>query len=181
MLRIISPCRDKREEAIIRDHVASVVNIEYEHATYKGPLIFQNRNAGMNSYDYNYLQWDTDIRATGDQVRQIIGDGDKIVGGAYIHRNFKARLCAGVWTKVPLSDENMLMPTSTTGTVHVPWVGAGFLFIPGNLLRKLNKPYFRHEFAGETQTGEDIGFCLNAMKSGFKIWLNADCLVEHII
>jgi len=180
MLRIISPCRDAKESAIIIEHVASVVDIEYEHTTCKGPLIFQNKNAGMNSCDYDYLQWDTDIRATGDQVRQIIGDGDKIVGGAYEHRNYD-RFCAGVWTRVPLSDEEMLVPYGTSGIVSVPWVGAGFLFIPGSLLRRMDKPYFRHVFVGDTQTGEDVGFCLHAINNGYKIWLNADCLVEHII
>ena len=74
----------------------------------------------------------------------------------------------------------MLVKNDQTGIISVPWVGAGFLFIPGNLLRKLNKPYFRHEFAGETQTGEDIGFCLSAQRSGIAIYLDGGCRVRHL-
>ena len=180
MLIIISPCRDQREADEIRLHVASVVKVEHEHRAYKGPHIFSNRNRGIDSLDNDYLQWDTDIRATNEQVEQITSHKDKLVGAAYKHRKFD-RWCAGVWTKTVLPDEDMLVSCTQNGLISVPWVGAGFFFTPGKLLRHLSKPYFRHEFVGDDQTGEDVGFCIQAMRSGLKIWLDADCQVHHAI
>ena len=30
-------------------------------------------------------------------------------------------------------------------------------------------------------TIEDVGFCINAGRHGFKIFLDCDCVVEHVI
>ena len=179
MLRIISPCRDKREEAMIRRHVASVVDFECEHACFRGPIIANNRNAGMFDDGFDILQWDTDIRATTEDVHRIISHKDKIVGGAYKHRKYD-RLCASVWTKEPLNEELMLMPMDTTELVKVPWVGAGLLFIPNVLLKNLERPYFRYDIVGRSLLGEDVSFCLSAQRSGIAIYLDGGCRVRHL-
>jgi hypothetical protein len=181
MLRIITPCsRDKIEQALIVEHVAEVCcSIQHEHIVNCGPYVFKNRNLGLEP-DADCLQWDSDIRATPEAVKRIASHKE-IAGGAYIHRRFQSRWCAGVWATEPRPEEEMLVSCIKRAVYRVPWVGAGFLFIPAGRLAQLKKPYFRHEFIEDGQTGEDVGFCMAAMRAGLDIYLDAGCIVEHLI
>jgi len=179
MIRIISPCRDSNEESSIRAHVAEVVTVPHEHICNIGPLIGHNRNNGMGC-DCDTLQWDTDIRATAEDVERIVSHSE-ITGGAYRHRRHN-RLCAcGFVTDENATEEDMLIPFGGHGVQRVASVGAGFLFIPKHALSKMSKPYFRYDIVGEVLLGEDVSFCMNAMQNGFSVYLDCDCIVEHCL
>ena len=148
----------------------------------KGALVFMNRNHAFarDGYDgYDYLSVDTDIRFTRENVQRLIDDDLDIVSGAYAFRGNPGYYCA--------NDADGLIPVTATGLRQVATTGAGFLYIKNHVVQKLKPLIFRHEYAAdpdtgeETQTGEDSGFSIHAMRNGFRQWLDCDCVVEHLI
>lgn len=139
----------------------------------RGLYLFDNRNACIEmAGGEDVLFWDSDILATAEDVKKLIQRDKPIVSGAYIKRDSTDLYCA--------RNSNWI-ESSTAGMVEVEIVGAGFLFIDGSVFESLKKPYFRHKFIDDTQTGEDEGFCMHARCNGYTVYLDCDCKVTHAL
>ena len=146
--------------------------------TCAGPHIWRNRNRLISDIGWwsYYLFWDADVSVANplEAIGRLILRQKPIIGAAYeMRRDDGLRsYCAAVDGKGHLS-------MASTGLHAVSWVGAGFLLVEGNVFTKIEKPWFRHEFVGDDQTPEDIGFCMNALRSGFRSYVDCDVVVQH--
>lgn len=67
------------------------------------------------------------------------------------------------------------------GIVEVDRAGAGTLIIKREVLEKIKKPFeLRYDDDGIVQTGEDFCFFEKAQKEGYKIWVDSDCICNHM-
>ena len=174
---ICTPYKDIIPAADIIESVALELGVEWLTEDKYGRLIFANRNLLVErAGDDDILFWDADVSATAANVRAIRSTGYDIIGGACQYEKYPNKTVAG---KIAKNINDCAIPWTETGLNPVIWVGAGFLFVKKDVFKKMQKPYFRHEFIGETQTGEDVGFCINAARSGFNIYLYSECKVIH--
>jgi GT2 family glycosyltransferase len=101
-------------------------------------------------------------------------------------RKYRGKYCAGLLT------ENYSIKTyvdfSETALVkfdELAWCGGAFLLVKREVLENMDYPWFRHIYVDmgyrANQTGEDIGFCVNAQNSGYKIAIDCGCVVKHLI
>lgn len=66
--------------------------------------------------------------------------------------------------------------------VEVDYVGAGCLLVKREVLEKMKYPYFyvARDVESKATIGEDLMFCAEAKKLGFKVWLHCGVNVGHI-
>ena len=180
--------------------LASCDDFEVEVVTQQGSNVPRARNAMINreksihvrqtleGFDW-FLCVDADTGFTLDNVRQLLAHDKDIVSGAYRHKHDASRLVAGWWTQMPgLSTMNDRVPVDKTGLFEVDWVGAGFLLIRREVFERTDYPWFtameiRFKMDGEECSqvvSDDLGFCMKMGHAGEKIFLDADCRVDHV-
>lgn len=64
------------------------------------------------------------------------------------------------------------------GLIEVDAVGSAGMIVRRRVLEALEQPYFR---IGEGQWGEDLDFCRRAQAEGFKVWVDLDMPLGHIV
>ena len=191
---------------VIHDETISSIDslndsgIEFEWVKCQGTLIAEARNALVNNAK-STMKWqqitddfthilclDADISFENSDLLRLLKYDLPIVSGAYDDRMHPGNYCSGWYEKV---DGNMgkFLPHSSTGMVEVDWVGAGFLLIKKEVFEKMPYPWFRHEWIHyddngvhhQCQSGDDLSFCLQAKKYGYKIFCDCDTVVAHHI
>lgn len=157
---------------------AVVASVGLEWHTCSGPHIWRNRNKLVCGQFTHYLFWDSDIVPADPvgSISSLVARDLPIVGAAY-----EMRRDDGIRSYCAAVNESGHVSTGTTGLHKVDWVGAGFLVVKNEVFETCPKPWFRHEFVGDDQTPEDIGFCMNARANGFEIYVDCDVVVNHII
>lgn len=142
----------------------------------------------LDGFDY-LLCVDADTGFTPDHIHQLLKHDLDIVSGAYPMKLHADRFAAGWFGEVRgLSPMDSRVPIDSTGLLEVDWVGCGFLLVRREALEAIPYPWFSYDEARYVSDkaecavaiSEDIGFCLRAQNSGFKIHLDADCRVEHV-
>lgn len=112
-----------------------------------------------------------------DAIKDAPEDADIVVPTFYMwdQGNLKLTLCWGM-DGVP-SGYARLDP----GYHQLTKCGTGVIFIKPHVFKALDYPYFRYLYDGDgNQTGtEDIQFCLDATKKGFKIYGTTAVKVGH--
>lgn len=175
--------------------------IAHEWVKCQGTLIAEARNALVRGNGTNVRKWqtmsgdwthllclDADISFRPEQLQRLIDHNLPIVSGAYVERKDNSRYCGGWYDLVP-GNIGKHIPRSMTGLQKVDWVGAGFLLVKRHVFEKLPYPWFRHEWIHydhegvhyQTQSGDDLSFCLQAQKHGFNVYCDCDCVVKHHI
>lgn len=156
----------------------------------RGSSISTNRNLGCknaNRYDF-VLMVDGDIQFQTEDVLKLVSANLDIVSGFYKSRFHKNKSVAGYIRKIGVPFE--FLSSFETGIKEVDWVGMGFCLIKSEVFKKLKKPWFYegvHFYDTPYEThkmesfGEDIGFCINAREHGFKVYVDCDCKVNHIL
>jgi hypothetical protein len=136
----------------------------------------------------HYLMVDSDIQFTPEQVIRLVNHKIPIVAGLYKSRCNDDGV-AGYFSLVE-GNCNKSLSMLYNGLEIVDWCGAGFLLIESEVLQNMDYPWFRHLYVPYTEidgtnhclcTGEDMGFCILAKKAGYKIVVDCDCKVNHII
>lgn len=64
------------------------------------------------------------------------------------------------------------------GVIEVDAVGSAGMIVRRKVLEALERPFFR---LGESQWGEDLDFCRRAQQAGFKIHVDLDLPLGHIV
>lgn len=113
-----------------------------------------------------------------DAVKDAPADADIVCPTFYMwaQNDLKLTLCWGM-DGVPTGIVSKLGP----GYHELTKCGTGVIFIKPKVFRALEYPYFRylHNEDGSMTGTEDIQFCLNARKAGFKIYGTTAVKVGH--
>jgi hypothetical protein len=153
----------------------------------KSDLKFQK----INDIFTHYLFIDSDIVATVEDIKNLLRYDVDIISAAYQSRENKELIVGGnfKYDKNGNFDDALKSIYTTKGLKTVDWVGAGCLLIKKEVFEKLPYPWFRFPIIEKEKDGneycklmfEDVGFSMLAKECGYKIYLNYDIKVEHLI
>lgn len=177
-LRICTPLY--KPDGAHKKMVASVATLCAAGADWQvcvGPHIWRNRNSliDLQSSVTHYLFWDSDVscKRPKEALARLLSHAVGIVGGAYQMRraDTKRTLCAGI--------NGSHLSMESKGLHPVDWVGAGLMLVRADVFATCSRPWFRHEFVGDDQTPEDIGFCMHARRNGIECYVDCDVAAQH--
>ena len=154
-----------------------------------------SKNNGINSFsgsikkqqnitDCDFiLLMDADHSFLPEQINKLLKNDLPIVGGAYKYRHSCLSECYVAGDMRENGELKDRLHISSTGLNKVHWVGGGFVLVKVEVFNKLEFPWFRGGVVdmGDTanELGEDIGFCLQAMKANIPVYCDCDCRVGH--
>jgi FkbM family methyltransferase len=159
--------------------------IETELQFFYGYQIDQIRNLIAEwgkRYDYLFCV-DSDIVLPNDALARLIAADKDVVSGLYIQRKPGHHILE-IYEDAPNGGtqnakwENL----KGRGLVEIAGCGFGCVLVKGDVLRTMPYPHFVYKSAlDHAHTfSEDVYFCLEARKHGFKIWADTSLLCEHI-
>lgn len=133
-------------------------------------------------YDYLFCV-DSDMVLPKDALAKLIAADKDVVSGLYIQRKPGHHILE-IYEDAPNGGtrnakwENL----RGKGLVEVAGCGFGCVLVKGDVLRKMPYPHFVYKSALDHAYtfSEDVYFCLEARKHGFKIWADTSLLCEHI-
>lgn len=145
----------------------------------------------VKDFDY-FLSLDADMGFQPGDIMRLVNLNLPIVSGAYRNRLFPDHMNAGSFTKYGTVDSTGMFPFPMypAGLVECSWVGAGFLLIHVDVFNKIKYPWFScyaHEFTdSENQQRvvfhhDDISFCVKAQTAGYKIFVDTETVVDHLL
>lgn len=139
----------------------------------------------------HYLFVDADIHWHPSAIEKLLKVDVPIISGSYISRQSSKNYQAGKWAHLE-GNPGPLVDIQSNGVSEIDWVGAGFLLCKKEVFERMEFPWFRHmliEYEEELdngavlkhaiETNEDCGFCVNARKAGYKIYIDCDTVVFH--
>lgn len=159
--------------------------VETELQFFYGYQIDQIRNLIAEwgkRYDYLFCV-DSDIVLPNDALAKLIAADKDVVSGLYIQRKPGHHILE-IYEDTPNGGtqnakwENL----KGRGLVEIAGCGFGCVLVKGDVLRKMPYPHFVYKSALDHAYtfSEDVYFCLEARKHGFKIWADTSLLCEHI-
>lgn len=159
--------------------------VETELQFFYGYQIDQIRNLIAEwgkRYDYLFCV-DSDIVLPNDALARLIAADKDVVSGLYIQRKPGHHILE-IYEDTPNGGtqnakwENL----KGRGLVEIAGCGFGCVLVKGDVLRKMPYPHFVYKSALDHAFtfSEDVYFCLEARKHGFKIWADTSLLCEHI-
>ena len=145
--------------------------------------------------EYDYQLWiDSDIVFTNETFYRVLAMQKDIAGGRYATEDGRTTSCAH-WLEEDDFKENggVMNHEMVEGIVKrrkpftVDYSGFGWLLIKKGVFEhpEMKYPWFAPQMqvfdSGEVQDmcGEDVSFCLDAIKAGFEIWIDPQCRVGH--
>lgn len=160
-------------------------NVDTELQFFYGYQIDQIRNLIAEwgkRYDYLFCV-DSDIVLPPDALAKLIAADKDVVSGLYIQRKPGHHILE-IYEDAPNGGtqnakwENL----KGRGLVEIAGCGFGCVLVKGNVLRTMPYPHFVYKSALDHAFtfSEDVYFCLEARKHGFKIWADTSLLCEHI-
>jgi len=158
----------RRDENIIAEtairRACKDLNVDWVLA--RGLYLFDNRNSCVRiTGESDVLFWDSDIIATAEDVQKLLALDLPIVSGAYQQRETE-QYCGNI-------------PMGETGLHEVEYCGAGFLYIKREVFKKFKDEFYFWNY--KDRLGEDIGFCKQARELGYKIYVDCDCKIKHLL
>lgn len=159
----------------IRKYTARVTNI------------FAGRNKLCKSAIENKCDWllmiDSDMTFPADSFKQIFRHGKDIISALAFKKSYP-------YTPVIARKTNKDQEYSTYGIIgnwvdnallKIDGVGTAFLLINMDIIRKMEEPWFFHEWLPKTKTilGSDYYFCAKAQNLGHDIWVDTSLKIGH--
>jgi len=152
----------------------------------KSDLMYQKLEDGFT----HYLFIDADVVPTVDAIKKLLSYDLDIVSAAYKSREQGYSFVGGLF-KI---DQNgnfrdaLKLKSDSKGLMEVDWVGGGCLLVKKIVFEKTPYPWFNYPIEQIEKNGnihrkliyEDVGFCMNVKKSGFKIYMDCDTQVKHL-
>jgi len=164
---------EPRQGSVIRQLRNSFINDQKSCKRYQEPI------EGIDAY----LMIDSDINITLKDILLMISHDKYIVTLPYLSHESDETYQTGVFSRVE-GNIGGRFNTRKKGLHKVDWCGAGAMLIDARVFKKTEYPWFRHSMLQvddlQEETGEDVGFCINARKSGFDIWCDFDNPVKHL-
>ena len=184
-------CVNNNINPILSNHYDS--NVYYARQKCLGPDATRGKN--QKPYDgkveYDYLMWiDSDMYFAPEQFKALLDMDKDIASGIYKMQTQSHYATVekysteeyqenGTFTFLDdeiLKDKPAIFP--------VEYTGFGWVLIKQGVIEKMEYPWFRPEWMKlgeniEEFTSEDVGFCINAIKKGFKIYVNQSIRIGH--
>ena len=160
-------------------------NIETELQFFYGYQVDQVRNLIAEwgkRYDYLFCV-DSDIVLPKDALLKLLAADKDIISGLYIQRKPGHHILE-IYENTPNGGTTNAQWSNLKGRGIVEIAGCGFgcVLLKGNVLRQMPYPHFVYKSALDHAftLSEDVYFCLEAKKHGFKIYAETSLLCEHI-
>ena len=162
-------------------------DIELVLYTSMGTMIFDQRiklakEAITDNCDW--LLWlDTDMRFPKDTLLRLLNHKKSIIAANYTSRQIPPEPVSFIltdegkrWRRVPTLPESK-------GLEKVSGIGFGVALTAVSVLKDLDKPdqpmfWFQYSVKNHTVLGEDIYFCINAVRNGHEIFIDHDLSKE---
>ena len=168
------------------DTVRSILGVikhtshEVDTVIQQGCWLHENRNLlsryAVEKEASHILFVDSDMCFPDDTLDRLLEHDKEIVGANYFLRR------SPKFSVVKFGNENNIMPASTTpqSLFECFSVGGGLVLVKTWVFAKLTKPLWYHDqYKGELM-GEDVYFCRNAHRSGFRVWCDGTLKILHI-
>lgn len=164
------------------DFVKSILSLppKYSYFSVESPSLPDNRNRVWNyakKHNDDLLLIDSDIVFKPEDVQKIeeyLTLLDAVTGVYCLGRPpYKA----AIFDRTE-NDYELINPRE--GLTEIGACGAGFLGISKRTFDKMPDNPFSNVWEGDTQHGEDVSFCYNLMKNGFKLWCDSTINVGQI-
>lgn len=120
---------------------------------------------------------DSDMSFEPDALQRLIKSGEQFI----VKKDIIAGLFFQRYDPYPPAlsiNDKQVIPSKLT---EVDWVGMAFTLIDMNVFKKIPRPWFELDFNPKHIVSEDILFCIKAKKLGFKIWVDPEIHIGHLI
>ena len=185
--------------AMLQD-LQSCKEINFQVVTVTGTHCMRGRNVSSQAkpqdavapikqilpYDY-YLATDDDMAFTSDTIGQLIEHNKDIIGASYMVRSGSD---AHLIVACPIGKRAKAdwFKVWDRGIQECDWTGGGCLLIKKNVFEAMEYPWFRNNVVREEVNGvlvgdiqtEDLSFCQDARRAGFKVYIDLDVRAAHI-
>lgn len=148
------------------------VNNTYLHIARK-KLAFEAHERKMT----HLLFVDSDMSFKGDTLGKLMARKKDIIGVNYNHRSLPLMSTVRVRTK---DGKHMQVAEIPDKLFECDAVATGCMLIDMKVFEKIEKPWFFYKDDDVLPIGEDIWFCIQAKKAGFKIWCDPTIPVTHV-
>ena len=141
--------------------------------------------------DYDYLMWiDSDMVFTPEQFKALLDMNKDIASGIYKMADQAQYATVEKYNTQEYKDNgkftflNDELLANKPDTFPVEYTGFGWMLIKKGVIESMEYPWFRPEWMNfgngiEDFTSEDVGFCINAKKKGYKIYVNKKVHIGH--
>lgn len=191
---ICIPCMDMVHTRFMRsllllDKVGDVV-----YGIHQGSLVYDSRNRlleAATAENVDRLLWfDSDMEIPYNTMRLLSEDldaGHEIVSGLYYKRKEPGGPVIYKECKILQMPPERLMPLATPYTDYpensvfeVEAFGFGCVMMSADAVRTITEQYGKMPFMPVGGFGEDLSFCMRAMKAGVKLWCDSRVKLGHI-
>jgi choline kinase len=148
------------------------VNNTYLHIARK-KLVFEAHERKMTHLFYV----DSDMSFEGDTLGRLLAHKKDVIGVSYHQRMLP--LTTTVRVKTPDGAHMMVAEIQDT-LFECDAVATGCMLIDMKIFETIEKPWFFYKDDDVYPVGEDIWFCMQVKKAGFKIWCDPTIKVMHI-
>ena len=153
----------------------------------------KNQKPFDGKIDYDYICWiDSDSIFTPQQFQKLLNHNVDIIGGLQAFEGGNGYTCGELNDKYfkkhgfmkYYTDEILkIIKPDDKGLVEVDYCGFGMLLTKKGVFEKLEYPWFRPEWweVGKCKdfSMEDVSFCMNAKKVGFKTYVDPSIRIGH--
>jgi hypothetical protein len=174
---------------------------EKEHvptlSIHSGPRVDQGRNTLFRTWLQEtdcdrILMLDDDMVYPADTIKRLRGHNKDLVGGMYFAGSWAGHVKPAVSVAREMPDGQVTIEPyysyPLNALVPVEGLGGGFMMVTRRCAeavweaRGINHPmpWFAHGMHNNFPIGEDIAFCLTAMKVGFQAWCDTGLEADHM-
>lgn len=162
-------------------YTTTIANVRMSLAMCKGTVISSSRNLlvrqALEAGATHILWLDADMRFPEDTVARLLAHGEPIVAAYYSTRRPPA-----VPTVALANGDYLVLTKESKGLIEIARCGMGVMLTATQVFRDMAKPYFAFGYnrADDSTAGEDVYFCVNARKRGYKVLIDADLSKEVV-
>jgi GT2 family glycosyltransferase len=131
------------------------------------------------NFDYVFFM-DSDMEFPPNTLDRLLNRSKDIVGGFYTRK--KKGFLPNAF-RLGFSEGDKLLTEFISDFREVEAIGTGCLLIKTDVFRKIKKPWFYYETTNSPDchmSTEDIVFCRNAKKAGYKIYCDGEIACGHV-
>ena len=141
--------------------------------------------------DYDYLMWiDSDMVFTPEHFKALLDMNKDMASGIYKMADQVQYATVEKYNTQEYKDNgkftflNDEILTNKPNIFPVEYTGFGCMLIKKGVIESMEYPWFRPEWMNfgngiEDFTSEDVGFCINVKKKGYKIYVNKKVHIGH--
>lgn len=187
---LIAHCVTKGYEVVVMQRYSC--NIYYVRNMCLGGnvLLGENQKPFNGQLEYDYMMWiDNDIIFKPEHFQKLLDAKKDIVSGLYLMDGGYAYATVEYWNEEFFQQngtfEFITPPTvnKKTGLFPVAYTGFGFMLVKYGVFEQMKYPWFRPEFVsiGDSKdfTMEDVAWCREAVRLGYKIYIDPTVIVGH--